>query len=817
MFRLAQDVRYSVRQLAANPGFAAVAILSLALGIGANTAIFELLNAVRLRSLPVRNPHELVQIKFVGGNRGIGVIDSYDDLTRPIWEQIRRAHPAFSGVFAWSRDQAGVGEGSSLQLVNGITVSGEFFSVLGVQPWRGRLITADDERVCPESVAVVGYDFWQSRMGGREIDAHTGLVINGQSKQIIGVTPPQFFGLEAGSRFDIALPLCRPPQLARNVFDVRVFGRLRPGGTAVTASAQLDAQSPGIMAATEISGYDARIARIYLASRLAAYAAAGGVSELRDAYDTSLWLLLAITGLVLLIACSNLANLMLARAAAREREMAVRLALGAARGRLLIQLLTESALVAIVGAACGIGLAEWLSRALVLTLSTEANTVELVTGTDWRVLLFTFAVAALTCIVFGLVPAMRASTIDPIAAMNAAGRANTSGRGQFSVQRCLVVMQVAISLVLVAGALLFVRSFRNLMTFDPGMREQGIVLARLGLQQSNVPRERIVAFERSLLDEVRSTPGVIAAAVTTNVPLLGGSWGHNITIHGTEGGSMFTWVSPEYFATMGIRLLDGREFSEADTNTSQHVAVVNQTFVRNYLNGISPLGQTMRTHPEPGYPATDYQIVGVIPDTKYNSLRGETPSMVFAPLAQFPDPRPFIAMMIRTSVPTGVAIKALKRRMTEKHPEMIAMLDSFQQQIRDELVPERLLATLSGFFGALAALLGTIGIYGVVSYMTGSRRNEIGIRMALGASRGRVIGMVMREAGVLLAIGVVIGVALALAAARSAETILFGLKPNDAITLIAAAALLAAIGAIGSFLPARRASKVEPMTALRCE
>lgn len=815
---IAQDLRYGVRLLLMAPGFTTVAILSLTLGIGANTAIFQLLNAVRLRSLPVSRPQELAEIRIVGGNHGMGVNDSYySELTRPIWQEIRRDHPPFSSVFAWGEDQMRVGEGSAAQMVKGITVSGDFFPVLGVRPWRGRLIASEDEHACPASSAVVSYAFWQSKMGGRDIDANTKVLVNAELKQVIGVTPPSFFGLAVGERFDIALPFCQPKQLSRNLFDVTVMGRLRPGSTLLSASAQLAVMSPGIMAATEITGYNAQTIQQYRSFRLGVYPASSGVSYLRYEYDSSLWLLLGITGLVLLIACSNLANLMLARAGAREREIAVRLALGAGRMRVLRQLLVESGLLAAIGAVFGVGLAELLSRALVLAISTEGNSISLITAMDWRVLLFTAAVTSLTCVIFGLFPSLRASGVDPIAAMKAGGRSMTAGREHFSIQRAMVVTQVAVSLVLVAGALLFVRSFHNLMTFDPGMREEGITLAYLSFDKSNVPRGHILAFEQQLLQEVRLTPGVLNAAITTQVPLLGGSWEHGVTVGQAEGSSKFTWVSPEYFPTMGIPLVSGRNLNQSNTAASQRVAVVNQAFVRFFLNGANPIGQTLRTHPEPDYPSTVYQIVGVIPDTKYNNLRGETPAMTFAPLAQFPDPGPFAAMLIHSNLPPAVVIHSVKLQMGGKHPEIVAQFQVFQEQIRSGLVRERMMATLSGFFGLLAALLGMMGLYGVMSYMVARRGNEIGIRIALGANRSQVLGMMMREAGLLLLIGVAIGTALSLVAARGAETLLFGLKPYDPWTLAGAAGLLAAAGAAASFLPARRASQLDPMAALRCD
>lgn len=393
----------------------------------------------------------------------------------------------------------------------------------------------------------------------------------------------------------------------------------------------------------------------------------------------------------------------------------------------------------------------------------------------------------------------------------------TASRERFLIQRAIVVTQLSISLVLLTGALLFVRSFYNLMTFDPGLREDGITVAYIGFPKSNIAREHIEEFKRELLEEVRSVPGILGAATTTMVPLLGGSWTHGVTVGPAEGDSKFTWVSPGYFETMGIPLLAGRAFNVNDTGASERVAVVNETFVRQFLNGVSPIGRTLRTHAEPNYPSTLYEIVGVIPDTKYSCLRCGTPSMAFAPAAQFPATAPWTAIMIRSNEPSSTVVRSVKHRIAEKHPEVVAQFSSFGTQIRDGLVLDRLMAMLSGFFGLLAALLGMVGLYGVISYVVTRRYNEIGIRIALGANRSQVIGMVMREAGLLLAIGAAIGLGLSLAAGRGAESMLFGLKSYDPVTLAAAVGLLVAIGAVASLLPARRASKLDPMAALRCE
>jgi len=817
--QLIQDLRYGARQLRLSPGFTTVAILSLALGIGANTAIFQLLDAVRLRSLPIPNPQELADVRIVGGNGGMGVNNgTYPQLTRPIWQVLREHHEPFSGVFAWGDGGVNIGQGSETRWRHAIWVSGEFFRVLDVSPWRGRMILPEDEGRCPASRAVVSYSYWQGEMGGRELGAGSTLLIDGDLVEIVGVTPPQFFGLAVGDNFDIAIPFCQPKEpLRRDVFDIAVMGRLRPGWTVKRASAELEAASPGILEATALTGRSARAIETYKHFRLAAYPASTGVSQLRDQSEASLWLLLAITGLVLLIACTNLANLMLARASTREREMAVRLALGASRRRLLRQLLAESVLLAAIGAALGVGLAGALSRVLVWSVSTEGNTVYLPLATDWRVLLFAATVAGLTCVVFGAVPALRASRAEPMAAMKSGGRGVTGGRERFTLQCFLVTTQIAVSLVLLVGAFLFVRSFRNLITFDPGMREAGITVAVVAFQQSHVSPDRYAEFKRQLLEEVRATPGILSAATTTNMPLLGGSWEHGIHIGSSEGTSKFTWVSPGYFQTMGIPLVMGRDFNQDDTGTSQRVAVVNRTFVRRFLGGANPIGKTLRTEPEPDYPSTVYEIVGVIPDTQYNSLRDQTPPMTFAPASQYPADGPWTFMPIHSNLDPATVASTVKRKIAERHPEIVTTAGDFQTWIRNGLVAERLMAMLSGFFGLLAALLAMVGLYGMITYTVARRRNEIGIRMALGAQPAQVVSMVVQEAGRLLVIGVAAGTVLSLVAGRGAGALLFGLKPYDPLTLLAASALLAAIAALASFVPARRASKVDPMVALRYE
>jgi predicted permease len=512
---------------------------------------------------------------------------------------------------------------------------------------------------------------------------------------------------------------------------------------------------------------------------------------------------------------------MLARASAREREMAVRLALGASRGRVIRQLLSESLLLAAVGAALGAWLARLLSQSIVRFLSGEGASLRLDLSTDWRMLAFTATVSILTCIIFGLTPALRSSRIEPGAAIKAGGRGLTAGRERFSFQRLLVVSQIAVSLVLLVGALLFVRSFRNLAMLNPGFQQHGILVTFLDLSRLHVPSDRMYSFQRDLLDRIRATPQVEAAAITTNVPLSGTSWTMGVRVVGTEGerksASKVTWVSPDYFRTMEIPLLAGRDFNARDTATSRRVALVNETFIRKVLEGANPIGRTLQTSPEPNFPETVYEIIGIVKDTKYAGLREAIQPISFVPLSQHPNLGQFMGMVLRSSAPMSGVVSAIKKMMSEMNPEIATEFRVLQTQIQEGLVRERLMAALSGFFGVLAALLAAIGLYGVISYIVVRRRNEIGIRMALGASSLQVLGLILREATALLMAGVAVGIVFSLAAARSARALLFGLEPHDPLTLITAVSLLATITVLASYLPARRAARLDPMVALRDE
>ena len=825
-----QDLRYGIRALRLNPGFAAVALLSLALGIGANTAIFQLLDSVRLRMLPVSHPQELAEVRVNSTHGRTGNFFNWHSmLTYAQWEQIRDHHAAFSGVFAWAPDQFNLAPRGEVHLVPGIWVSGDFFNVLGVQPLLGRTFnTADDQRGCGAGPgAVVSYSFWQRELGGDASAIGRKLTIDYHPVEVLGVTPASFFGLDVGHSFDLALPICSQPVLGGedNYLDTRydwwltVMGRLQPGWTLEKATAYLGSISPGIFQATLPPGYASDDVKRYLAFKLAAYRAGSGVSQLRQSDSSPLGILLAITGLVLLIACANLANLMLARASAREREIAVRLALGASRGRLIRQLLAESLLVALAGAAAGLFLARTLAVFMISFLSTQGNQLFLNLSLDWRVFAFTCGVAVIATVLFGLMPALRATRLAPGAAMKGAGRGLTANRERFGLRRVLVISQVALSLVLLVGALLFSRSLRNLLTVNLGFERTGILITDIDLTELNLPTERRAAFRNDLLERLRSIPGVDSAAEAAIVPTEGSSVNHTVWMDTSSASqakiSWFNWVTPDFFKTMGTSLVGGRDFNDGDTASSPKVAIVNEAFAREIAGGANPIGRRFWQKGEMRDPQIEYQIVGLVANTKYQDIREQFSPIIYVPMAQVNDPDQPI--LIRSHIPFADLTSRVKRTIAQMSPDVSLQFRSLQTMIGDDLLSERLMATLSDFFGVLAALLAIIGLYGVMSYMVVRRTNEIGIRMTLGAGRGEIVAMIVREAGWLLAAGLVAGIALSLAAGRAAGSMLFGLKPYDPLTLALAAVLLALVALAASYLPALRASRLNPTEALREE
>ncbi len=823
-----QDVRYGARLLRRNPTFAIVAILTLALGTGANTAIFQLVDAVRLRTLPVQDPQQLVEVGI--DHHGKGRTGRFTGrrpfMSEPLWRHLSDEQQAFSSLLAWGSISLELASGGESRPAEGIWVSGSFFSTLGVAAQVGRVFgAADDQKNCGAPAAVISDAFWRRQYGADASAVGQALHLNGQTFEIVGVTPPTFFGVEVGKSFDVALPLCAEPLIRGeqsamdrpDVWFLDIIGRLRPGWTASKADAHLAALSANMFRATTSPRYTAQDTADYRAFTLTAKPANTGVSSLRGAYSTPLWVLLGVTGAVLLIACANLANLMLARATAREREIAVRMAIGASRRRVVRQMLAEGLLIAALGAAFGLVLAQWLGASLVAFLSTEGNPVFVSLPNDWRVFGFTVSLAVAACLLFGLAPAVRSTRASLSGSLNSGGRGSTDGRERFGLRRALVVVQVALSLVLVIGGLLLVRTLQNLVTQDAGFRQDGILIVGLDMRRGNIPPPARRAASDEILQRVQALPGVDAAAHAFLVPVSGGAWNNRVVIDGKvqPGIVNMNSVGSGYFTVFGTTLLAGRFFDRNDTPSSERVAIVNEEFGHKYLPNQNPLGKSFQIEAGPREEQRPYRIVGIVRNTKYTDLREPFTPIAFFADSQDTDLGPFQRVILRSRGSlTGVSA-AVTRAIGEINPGIIVNYQTMSGQVSASLVGERLMATLAGFFAGLALLIATVGLYGVISYLVARRRMEIGIRMALGASRASVVRAIVSEAGVLLAVGLVVGGVLAVVAARAADTLLYGLAPWDPSTLALAGGILAMVSLVASWLPARRASRVAPTIALR--
>jgi putative ABC transport system permease protein len=826
-----QNLRYGARVLRFNPGFAAIMILSLALGIGANTAIFQLLNAVRLRTLPVEKPQELANIRITkapNGRTGRFTGNS-PQLTNAIWELVRDQQQGFSKIAAWYSQRLNLNQGGEARYAQTLFVSGNFFDTLGIRPILGRSIsTADDQRSCGSRAAMIHESFWQREYGGNRSVLGKKITLAGQPFEITGVTPGSFFGMEVGRNFDVVLPLCAE-QFANaeqsflksaDTWWLAAVGRQKPDWKLDRASAQLEAISRGIFEATTPTTYTAADKKSYVEMKFGAEPAGNGLSNVRREYENPLWILLAISGFVLLIACANLANLMIARASARQKEMAVRLALGASRARLIRQMLSESLMLAVAGGLLGAALAQVLSRALISFLSTERSVLFLDLQPDWRILLFTAGLAIFTCVFFGLMPAIQASRTPPGEAMKANSRGNTSGRSRFESRRLLVVSQVALSLMLVVGAMLFVRTFHNLTTLDAGFQQERLLVTNIDFTPLNIPPEQRNVYKKQIRVKIRSLGFVQSAAGVAIVPLSGSAWNEFILIEDKtirKDVANFNQVSDGFFQTVGTRLIAGRDFNQTDTAESPAVAIVTQMFVNKFLNGQNPLGRSFRVAQAEGQPDKIFEIVGLVNDTKYQDLREEFTPIVFVPESQDKNPDQEALMIIRSNETLADVTNSIKGAMRQMNPAIGLEFRLFRTMIKQRLLRERLMATLAGFFGLLAAILAMIGLYGVISYMVVRRKNEIGIRIALGANGQNILSMIMREATTLLIAGLAVGTFMALLTASAAKALIFGMQPNDPMTLVLAVVVLAIIAILASFLPAKRASTLNPIQALREE
>jgi predicted permease len=810
------------RALRATPVVTAAAVLSLALGIGANTAIFSIINSLLVRTLPVREPQRLVQV-FCGPDRG--------SWTNPLWEQVRNRPDLFDGAFAWTSTRFNLSQGGQTDFVPGIWASGRFFDVLGVPAILGRTFTpAEDARGGrPDgAIAVISYGLWQRRFAGSTGVIGKVLTIQRVPYTIVGVTPPDFFGPQVGSTFDVVLPIGTEPLQRgkesyldrRGTWWLRVMARLKPQQSLDAGIAALRHVQPQIREATLPPDWRAEELKSYMTDPFTLVPAGTGTSSLRTNYRQPLYLLMGIVALVLLIACANVANLLLARAAARRHEFSVRLALGASGWRISKQLLVESLALSGAGAALGIVLALWGSRLLVRQLSTQANVVFLDLSLDWRVLAFTTAVAMATALIFGLAPAMQATRIQPMESIKEQGR-TIAAESRVGFGSALVVAQISLSLVLVVGAGLFMRTFSSLAALNLGFDRDPILTVGVSLQTITSDDEARRALYQRVLDATRAEPGVASASLSAIVPVSGSMW--NTTIQNPPGLSLtgrqremyVNHVSPDWFRTYGTPIVAGRDITDRDTHDGPPVTLINETAARRFFSGANPIGQTIRqVGDKPTSPPIE--IVGVVKDAAYSGLREMIPATMYRPFVQESAAEPATNLSVRTAARSPALLtRGIASALGSVNPNLALTFRPLADQIKASYIRERMLTMVSGFFGGVALLLAGIGLYGVMSYAVTRRRLEIGIRLALGASPNSIIRLVLRRVVVLVLAGVIVGGTLSLWLGKFIGALLFNLQPRDPATLAGAIAVLAGIGLLASAVPAWRASRIDPTKVLR--
>jgi predicted permease len=835
-----QDIRFGIRTLAKKPGFTAVAALSLALGIGANTALFSLVNALLLRHLPVDHPEQLVALGLTSRVNGVSEgTPQLNVISQPLYRALSEKNHSFSGLLASGRvDQLdlraeGVPSNSEPEHPRARLVSGNYFTVLGVRALIGRTFTDEDDKPGASPAVVLSYQYWQRRFGLDPSVLGKRLTINGGQFSVVGVAVPEFYGEVVGAQYDFWIPLIQQAVVnpGRNwINDPRtsfllLMGRLKPGVTIEQARAELDPLAHQIIPTLPGLKMDNEEQDIVNKKHLPVQEGGVGFSSLRARFSQPLLLLFGMVAVVLLICCANIANLLLTRAAARAREVGVRLAMGAGRARLVRQLLTESFLLALLGTACGALFAVWATRLLLEFTSRGPNPIPLDVRVDIRVLGFTLAVSILTAILFGLAPALRAIRVDILAALKPSqGRTgNAAGpRQKFGVGKGLVVAQVAVSLLLLTGAGLLARSLRNLSQQDVGFERDRLLEVETDPVGSGYDEKQMNALISEVTTAVGELPGA-QSVVTSYNGLFSGT--ENDTILGLgdlnrpnrdDREIFYDMVGPDYFQTIGGRMVRGRGITREDTESSPKVAVISSTAAKFFYPGADPIGHYLMmgdTGKE-----LPVQIVGVVSDIKERDLSEEAGRRMFLPLRQRPDSIYYLRILVRTAGAPGAMKQTVRARLAERFPNLRVLDNSTVAELmREDVTEERMLAQLSIVFGGLALALAVTGLYGVMSYTTSLRTSEIGIRMALGADSANVLRMVLGESLVLLAVGLVVGGALAVAALRVLSNRLFGLSATDPATFAAATLVLALSVLLAGYLPARRASRVNPLVALHEE
>jgi predicted permease len=826
-----EDLRFAFRSFGKSPVFTAIAILSLALGIGANTAIFSLVDQLILRLLPIRDPRAIVLL--AGKGRHYGSNNGRNALSYPMYQDLRERNTVFAGMMCRYSLNMTVGVSSQVEIVSGELVSGNYFPLLGIGPALGRVFNAaDDLHPGAHPWAVISYAYWQSRFSGDPKVIGQTIRVNNYPLIIVGVSQPGFDGVEPGLPAQIRVPMMMA-QSIRPGFDVmfdrrqrwvNVFGRLKPGVSMEQAKAGLqplfhqiigmEVQQPAFRNASPWSRQE------FLKMWLDVMPGSQGNTFLRRQYETPLWILTGVVALVLLIACTNLAGLLTARAAARRKEIAIRLAMGSSRWRLVRQLLTESLVLAFAGGALGLGISLAMTRLLLAFMPANISGYNLSAVPDARALAFTFLLSIIAAAGFGLIPALQSTSPD-IAPTLKDQAASVAGAGQIGFRKILVALQVTLSLVLLIGAGIFIRSLANLRFINPGFRTANLVQFDIALRTAGYDASRATAFFRRLDERLNAEPGVKSSGMANLAILRNNEWDMWVTIEGYQASPgnfpdpHFNAVSPRYFDAMGMKVLAGRAFSIKDNMSSPKVAIVNSKFARKYFGSAPTVGRHIGVGNDPGT-KTDIEIVGVVNDAHYENLREEIPEQVFLSDGQ----RETYAgtVYVQTDRDTRSAFASIRSIVRELDPNLpITNLKSFDRQISDSLITERLIATLSTVFGILATALVLIGLYGVMAFMVTRRSREIGIRMAVGALSGDVVWLVMREALLLIAIGLAIGIPAAVALTRIVQSQLYGIEPGDPLSMALATLLLVAATAAAGYIPARRAAMFDPLRILRYE
>ncbi len=822
MDELRGDFRFTFRSLRQNPGYAAIAILSLALGIGADTAIFGLVDAVLLRIFPVRDPGRLVFVQNVG-TQGPNGGPPY-----PCFELFRDQAKSFEAMAAFSASNMEVWINGGREQTRGVWVSGNFYDVLGVKPLIGRTLSASDDLTVGRGgadgpVAVISRAYWQRRFSGDAAVVGRAVRLFEQSITIVGVMPTEVMSLDPGRPIDIAVPimLSDPATLrARGGWWMDIVARLHPGVRVEQARAESDSLFQRYMSDLQMTPGIRKLAFDHIELT----PAAGGMDGLRTRFLKPLTALLILAGLVLLAACVTAANLMLARATARQREFAVRLAIGAGRGRLIRQTLTETLVLVGTGCALGIALARQGERVLAAFFAEGNNQIILDLSLNSRVLLFTLTVSLLTGLAFGLLPALRAARVDPATGLQGGSRSIAGSRASLRLNRGLVILQIALSMVLLTSAGIFIHSLRQLESVDPGFAREGVLTMEVAPEQSLFGTPEWLALQTELIDRIRQMPAVRSASWSTMTPLSGRDRGVILEVPGfvarteRDNDIHLVSISPEYFATLETPLLLGRPFGAGDSARAPKVAILNETAARFYFGNVQPVGKTVRFGHRAAAGTGDYEIIGVVKDVKHRSLREEPWRFIYLPITQAIDRINRLALSVRCSGdPMAFAAPIQKEVQSARSTLLITNVSTLEKQVQLSLIRERLVSTLSMTFGAVALVLACIGVYGILAYAVTRRTSEIGIRMALGATKSGMVWLILREGMALAAGGIAIGVPGALAVGHLSQALLYGVKPFDAVALAGAVLVLLVFAVIAALVPARRAGRMDPMSALRCE